>query len=50
LRYTEDAVGWVELPLESTHAVEGFLKVGDELIVVSGLDDHVIHVGFNVAV
>jgi hypothetical protein len=30
--------------------VEGFLEVRDEVVVVSGLDDHVIHVGFNIAV
>jgi hypothetical protein len=24
-------------------------KVGDELVMASGLDDHVVHVGFNIA-
>jgi hypothetical protein len=50
LWYAEDTLGWVEFPLELAQAVEGFLKVGDELVVVSGLDDHVIHVRFNIAV
>jgi hypothetical protein len=40
----------VELPSELAQAVEGFLEVGDELVVASGLNDHVIHVGFNIAV
>jgi hypothetical protein len=48
LWYAEDALSRVELPQESAQAVEGFLEVGDELIVGSGLDDHVIHVSFNV--
>jgi hypothetical protein len=30
-------------------AIEGFLKVGDELVVVFSLDNHIIHVGFNIA-
>jgi hypothetical protein len=30
--------------------VEGFLEVEDELVTISGLDDHVIHVSFNIAV
>jgi hypothetical protein len=50
LRYAEDALGWVELPLELAQAVQGFLTVGDELVMLSGLNDHVIHVGFNIVV
>jgi hypothetical protein len=42
LRYTEGALGWVELPPE-------FAEVGDELVVVSSLDDHIIHISFNIA-
>jgi hypothetical protein len=29
-------------------AVEGFFEVGNELIVGFGLDDHIVHVGFNI--
>jgi hypothetical protein len=50
LWYAKDALGWLELPPELVQAVEGFLEVGDELIAVSSLDDHVIHVSFNIAV
>jgi hypothetical protein len=40
----------VKLPSKPSQAVERLLKISDELIVGSGLDDHVIHVGFNVVV
>jgi hypothetical protein len=50
LQYTEDAFGRVELPPKLALAVEGFLEVGDELVAISGLDDHVIHVSFNIVV
>jgi hypothetical protein len=50
LWYAEDALGWVELPLELAQAVEGFLEVRDELITVSSFDDHIIHVSFNIVV
>jgi hypothetical protein len=30
-------------------AVEGFFEVGDELAVDYGLDDHVVHLVFNIA-
>jgi hypothetical protein len=50
LRYAEDALGWVELPLELAQAVQGLLTVGDVLVMLSGLNDHVIHVGFNIVV
>jgi hypothetical protein len=49
LQYAEDALGCVELPPELVQPVEGFLEVGDELVVLSSLDDHVIHVSFNIA-
>jgi hypothetical protein len=39
LRYVEDALGWVELPPELAQAIEGFLEVGDELVVVSDQRD-----------
>jgi hypothetical protein len=38
----------VDLTSEFAQAVEGVLEVGDELVVVSSLDDHVIHVSFNI--
>jgi hypothetical protein len=50
LRYAEDALGWVEHPPELMQAIEGFLEVGDELVAVFGLDDHVIDVSFNIVV
>jgi hypothetical protein len=50
LRYAKDSLGWVELPPKLAQAVEGFLEVGDELVVVSGLDDQLIHISFNIAV
>jgi hypothetical protein len=50
LRYAKDALGWVDLPPESAQAVEGFLEVGDKLVVGFGLDDHIIDIGFNIAV
>jgi hypothetical protein len=49
LWYTEDALGWVELPPELAQAIEGFLKVGDEIVMVSSLNDHISHVSFNIA-
>jgi hypothetical protein len=50
LWYNKDALGWVELPSEFVQAIEGFLEVVDELVAVSGLDDHVIHISFNIVV
>jgi hypothetical protein len=46
--YTKDTLGWVELPLELPRVREGFGEVGDELIFLSGLDDHIVYVGFDV--
>jgi hypothetical protein len=40
----------VKLPSKLLQAVEHFLKIGDELIMGSGLDDHIIHESFNIAV
>jgi hypothetical protein len=50
LQYAEDTLDWVELPPELAQAVEGFLEVGDELIAISGLDNHISHASFNIAV
>jgi hypothetical protein len=50
LRHAKDALCRVKLPSKPSQAVESLLKIKDEFIVGSGLDDHVIHVGFNVAV
>jgi hypothetical protein len=50
LRYAEDTLSRIELPPELLQAVEGFFEISDELIMISGLDDHIIHVGFNIAV
>jgi hypothetical protein len=49
LWYAEDALGWVELPLELAQAVEGFLEIRHKFVMGSGLDDHVVHAGFNIA-
>jgi hypothetical protein len=38
------------LPSKPSQTVESLLKISDELIVRPGLDDHIIHVSFNVAV
>jgi hypothetical protein len=34
--------------LELPRVGEGFGEVGDELIFLSGLDDHIVYVGFDV--
>jgi hypothetical protein len=49
-RYAEDALVWVELPLVLPHGYESLFKLGDERVRVLSLDDHVIHVGFDVLV
>jgi hypothetical protein len=45
----EDALGWAKLPSKLALAVDCFLEIRDELVMGSGLDDHVIHIRFNVA-
>jgi hypothetical protein len=35
-----------QLPLELSQVGEGLSKVGDELVFSSGLDDHIVDVGF----
>jgi hypothetical protein len=45
---TEDALCWVELPLELSEVGEGFGEVGDELVFHCGLDDHIIYIGLDV--
>jgi hypothetical protein len=49
-RYAENALIRVELPLVLPQRCESLFKIGDEHVGVSGLDDHVIHIGFNVLV
>jgi hypothetical protein len=49
LWHAEDALDLVKLPSKLAQAVEGFLKIRDELVVGSGLDDHIVHVVFNIA-
>jgi hypothetical protein len=50
LRHAKDALCRVKLPSKPSQAVESLLEISDELIVGSGLDDHIIHVSFNVTV
>jgi hypothetical protein len=40
----------VELPLVLSQRCKSLFKIGDERVGISGLDDHVIHVGFNILV
>jgi hypothetical protein len=47
--YTEDTLGRIELPLELPQVGEGFGEVGDELIFLGGLDDHIVYVCFDVS-
>jgi hypothetical protein len=46
----EDALVRVELPAVLAQGCESLSKIVDEGTGVSGLDDHVIHVGFDVLV
>jgi hypothetical protein len=48
--YAEDAVVRVELPAVLLQGCESLFKIGDEHVRVSCLDDHVIHIGFDVLV
>jgi hypothetical protein len=50
LWHTKDALCQVKLPSKPSQAVKRLPDISDELVVRSGLDDHVIHVSFNVAV
>jgi hypothetical protein len=50
LRDAKDVLCQVELPSKPSQAVESFLEISDELVVGSGLDDHIIYVSFNVVV
>jgi hypothetical protein len=50
LWHAKDTLYRVKLPSKLPQAVESLLEISNELIVGSGLDDHVIHVSFNVAV
>jgi hypothetical protein len=49
-RYAEDALVRVELPAVLLQGCKSLFKIGDERLGISGLDDHVIHVGFDVLV
>jgi hypothetical protein len=50
LRHAKDALCWFKLPSKQSQAVEGLFEISDELIMGCGLDDHIIHVSFNVVV
>jgi hypothetical protein len=45
---TEDALCWVELPLELSEIGEDFGEVGDELVFHYGLDDHIVYIGLDI--
>jgi hypothetical protein len=36
------------LPLELSQVGEGFGEIGEKLVFLDGLDDHIIYVSFNV--
>jgi hypothetical protein len=40
----------VELPAVLSQGCQSLFKIGDEPVGVSGLDDHIIHIGFDVLV
>jgi len=46
--YAKDTLCRVELPSKSLQAVEGFFQIRDKLVMHSGVDHHIVHVGFNV--
>jgi hypothetical protein len=48
--YAEDALVGFELPLVLPQGCEGLFKIGDGRVGVLGLDDHVVHIGFDVLV
>jgi hypothetical protein len=50
LRHAKDALCQVKLPSKLSQAIEHLLEISDELIVGSALDDHIIHISFNVVV
>jgi hypothetical protein len=50
LRHAKDALCWVELPSKPSQVVDSLHEISDELVVGSGLDDHIITVSFDVAV
>ena len=43
------ALSRVEHPLEFPQTVECFFKVRDDLVVGSSVNNHIIHIGFNIA-
>jgi hypothetical protein len=46
--YAEDALVGNDLPLVLSQRCESLFKISDECVTVSGLDDHVIHIGFDI--
>jgi hypothetical protein len=50
LCHAKDAQRRVKLPSKLPQAIECLLKISDELIMGFGLDDHIIHVSFNIVV
>jgi hypothetical protein len=48
--YAEDALVGNELPLVLSQRCESLFKISDECVTVSGFDDHVIHIGFDILV
>jgi hypothetical protein len=49
-QYAKDTPFRVELPAVLSQGCESLFKIGDERVGVSGLDDHVIHVSFDILV
>jgi hypothetical protein len=45
---TEDTLCWVELPLELSQISKGFGEVGDELVYLCDLDDHIIYTSLDI--
>jgi hypothetical protein len=50
LKVRQRCTCWGGLPLVLSQGSESLFKIGDERIGVLGLDDHVIHIGFDVVV
>jgi hypothetical protein len=50
LWHTKDALHRVKLPSKLPQAIECLFEISDELVMGSGLDDHIIHVSFNILV
>jgi hypothetical protein len=48
--YAEDTLVEVELPLVLSQGCESLVNIGNERVGVSGLDDHIIHIDFDILV